>query len=146
MSSTCQSKSKTTLCCKCYPEMEGKKVQLLYYVTFNRLITKIQVASTKDILLPLYSTWNTWSIPYLAFWSSFLWQRWPNERILSTGTGASCCKNTRASASKEFDIACSCSVVGFYGNMRHQSFLNIKQEFYLLLFCWEVDYVTFIMG
>lgn len=43
VNSTSQSKSKTDLsiCCKCYPEMKGKKVQLLFYV--NRLITKIQV-------------------------------------------------------------------------------------------------------
>lgn len=43
--STSQNNSKTNLpiCCKCYPEMEGKKVRLLYYINFDRLITKIQV-------------------------------------------------------------------------------------------------------
>lgn len=36
-------KTNLSVCCKCYPEMEGKNVRLLYYINFDRLITKIQV-------------------------------------------------------------------------------------------------------
>lgn len=63
-SSTSPRKEETnpSICSKCHPKLEDKKVQSLCYMNFNRLVM-FKLTRTKDILLPSCSLWITWAVP-----------------------------------------------------------------------------------